>query len=634
MWSFKRVVAIAAIGAATTAVGLFIRFRIGPPTIEPTPSQTDSSDITIYESPFLNTRPNVQYVGDAACVDCHQDIARHYSRHPMGRSAAETTPTLLREFAGNSGIQIERDGLTYRVLEREGKVWHRVERTDAAGKVVAVTEFPVAYEIGSGTRGKTYLVEREGRLFQSPISWYSEQKVWDLSPGYNTDLNFNRVIGTHCLFCHVNRTAHMEETLNSYRSPIFHGLAIGCERCHGPGEIHVRRRESGERVGTPDYSIVNPKHLEPTLAEAVCQQCHLQGERRVVPRGRSMTDFRPGLPLEKFVTNFMHKPELRASFRSVGQVEQMHMSRCYQGSDGKLQCTSCHDPHRRPDATERVAWYREACRKCHDRQGCRVPEPERRTQSPRDSCIDCHMSKDGSSNIPHTAVTDHRILRRPERATPPPARVLQPNEIPLEPFGQQGKDLSESQLRDLGIVLAEISENQPTAGPTLARLAMPLLETALKNHSDDPVAWHARGLALRQIGLTADALQAFERVLAQQPNNERTLLQAAEAATSLGRFDEAIDYWKRATHINPVMPGYYLSLARLHAQKREWSLALAAAEQAIRLESINLDARMLRITALVRLGQRDKAQNEFDTILSMRPKNEADLRRAFNALLR
>lgn len=587
-----------------------------------------------YPTPFTNVRPDVQYVGDAACIDCHADISRHYAQHPMGRSAAETTPQQLREVAGAGGVRLERDGLIYRVFERDNQVWHSVERHDAEGKAVAVAEFHARFEIGSGTRGKTYLVERDGRLFQSPISWYSNERVWDLSPGYNTELNFNRVIGTHCLFCHANRTEHIEDTLNSYRPPIFQGLAIGCERCHGPGEQHVRLRESGERVMSPDYSIVNPKHLEPRLSEAICQQCHLQGERRVLPRGRSMDDFRPGLPLELFVTNFMHKPELRASFRSVGQVEQMHLSRCFQGSGGAMQCTTCHDPHRRPDPSERVAWYRDACLRCHQDRGCSLAEERRRERSIQDSCIDCHMSKDGSTNIPHTAVTDHRILREPEKAAPPPPRILQPNEIPLEPFGDQGQPLSDSLRRDLGVVLAEISETQPTAGPTLARLAMPLLDAALETHADDHVARHAKGLALRQLNLNAEALRQFEQVLAAKPNAERTLLQAAEVATALGRSDEAIGYWQRAIDINPVMPGYHLSMGRLRAQRREWSQALAAADRALQLEPVNIDAWMIRITALVRTGRDQEAAKEFDRLLSTRPKNEAELRRAFNALIR
>src|SRR5262249_4917805 len=45
-------------------------------------------------------------------------------------------------------------------------------------------------------------------------------------------------------------------------------------------------------------------------------------------------------------------------------------------------------------------------------RGCSKPLPERRQTSPRDSCIDCHMPRYTSSDIAHTASTDHRIVRR------------------------------------------------------------------------------------------------------------------------------------------------------------------------------------------------------------------------------
>ena len=38
------------------------------------------------QSPWLNTRPGVEYVGDAVCARCHPDIAETFRRHPMGRS--------------------------------------------------------------------------------------------------------------------------------------------------------------------------------------------------------------------------------------------------------------------------------------------------------------------------------------------------------------------------------------------------------------------------------------------------------------------------------------------------------------------------------------------------------------------
>src|SRR5712691_10215802 len=38
---------------------------------------------------YRNTRPGVQYVGDANCASCHPDQAESYRQHPMGRSFAQ-----------------------------------------------------------------------------------------------------------------------------------------------------------------------------------------------------------------------------------------------------------------------------------------------------------------------------------------------------------------------------------------------------------------------------------------------------------------------------------------------------------------------------------------------------------------
>src|SRR5262245_49092628 len=39
-----------------------------------------------YAGPFQNIHPEVKYVGDAKCAECHEPIAEKFHRHPMGRS--------------------------------------------------------------------------------------------------------------------------------------------------------------------------------------------------------------------------------------------------------------------------------------------------------------------------------------------------------------------------------------------------------------------------------------------------------------------------------------------------------------------------------------------------------------------
>src|SRR5262249_42976841 len=157
---------------------------------------------------------------------------------------------------------------------RDGRVFHQETRRDAAGHVVARTEAEARYAIGSGTAGVAFVVERDGSLYQSPLAWYSGKQAWELAPGYRTQkLQFDQPITLDCLFCHTNRVE-----LVAGKPPRFHGLTIGCERCHGPGELHVRRPE---RIDGADLSIVNPATLESlSQRDAVCEQCHLQGTER------------------------------------------------------------------------------------------------------------------------------------------------------------------------------------------------------------------------------------------------------------------------------------------------------------------------------------------------------------------
>jgi hypothetical protein len=358
-------------------------------------------------SPKPNLGSGNAYVGDAACSRCHPDIAETFARHPMGRSMADAAEVMPEV----EGIVFEVGNLVYSIERRDGRVFHREAKRDEAGRTITATEAEVRYALGSGTRGFAFLVERDGGLFQSPIAWYSEARRWDLAPTYHAkNLHFDRPITLDCLFCHTNRVEWAEG-----RPPVFLGLTIGCERCHGPGQRHA----SGERTGGEEPTIVNPADLEPVaLREAVCEQCHWLGfERRALP-GVSPFDYRPGLPLQSFLQIV---PEAVAAqgqpFRAVGHVEQLRQSRCHQGSGGWLGCVSCHDPHHRPDPEQRATYYRDRCLRCHEDGHCSLSAAERRARGGND-CAGCHMPKLPTSDIAHTSQTLHTIIR-PTAGVPP-----------------------------------------------------------------------------------------------------------------------------------------------------------------------------------------------------------------------
>ena len=129
----------------------------------------------------------------------------------------------------------------------------------------------------------------------SPLNWYSSSGEWDLAPSYDRDdaRRFSRRATDDCLGCHTGRIAALAHSVDRYEGRPFHEVAIGCERCHGPGLSHVEFQLAGNAESEKIVPIVNPASLDPAERESVCYQCHLQAERVSRP-GRSDLDFRPG----------------------------------------------------------------------------------------------------------------------------------------------------------------------------------------------------------------------------------------------------------------------------------------------------------------------------------------------------
>jgi hypothetical protein len=600
--------------AALTAIGAWAVWsgwlrRAAPPAV--------ADPRATFDTPYLNVRPEVGYTGDEACVRCHPDLTASYRHHPMSRSLAPVAAALPRERYDPAGHNpLTAGGFVYQVEQRQGRVFHREIRRNSRGEAVTDLATEIHYTVGSGSRARSYLVERDGSLFQSPLTWYSEPQIWDLSPGYDLrNWHFGRPILVECLFCHTNYVEADRSATNRYRPPVFRGYAIGCERCHGPGELHVRRREQNEAVSGVDYTIVNPRDLQPALREAVCQQCHLKGQGRTVRRRREAFDFRPGLPLELFWTTFVKSADSPGAAKT-DHVEQMHASRCFQASGGKLGCVSCHNPHAWPQADQRVAYYRGRCLACHQDQGCSLPLAVRKQRSKDDDCTACHMARGPSTTIVHTAVTDHRIPREAAGgapAAPGGAKPLPSGEIHLVPFHRADHTPGADELaRDLGVALMK-------AGPEFsaeaaARQAAALLAGAVQTWPEDLPAGDALGRALWVEGRREEALAAFQAVLARAPQQEFTLVNAAKAAASLKRLDEAIDYMVRANGINPGVWEHHSNLARLYEETQQWGKAMAECQRALELNPAAVAARQLLRRCYLRRGDTDRAQVEADIL--------------------
>ncbi len=613
-------------------------------------------DELVRASAYRNVRPGVKYVADAACADCHVEIAEAYATHPMGRSLGPSGAMKpIERFTAEARHPLKLNDFVYEVRRDGDRQFHRETRLSPQGEEALTIEFEAAYAVGSGRTGRSYIVERDGHLFMSPLTWYAEHG-WDLSPGYEVNnSHFNRPVVAECLFCHANQAHHVAGTLNEYQSPAFSGHAIGCQRCHGPGQLHVAAQLAGTADDERDLTIVNPADLTPALRESVCQQCHLGGLVRVETRGRRREDFRPGLPWHAVEAVYLaadanaladgaskgNEPT-RDNDRFVGHVEQMHMSGCYVGSGGKLGCISCHDPHRLPAESEKLQFYRQRCLQCHGEADCGLPLADRRQQQADDSCHACHMPQ-AETQIRHAAATDHRIPRLanapPRRPATSPAPAWSPLvefqslTAPGDPAESETTGLASKQShadgdRDLSVALVRAMDRHPEViNRELLPRMLGLLEQAVNRDPTDVPARDAYAFALARTGDLASALREMENVLDRDPKNETQLAVTASMLMNAQDWATAATLWERAREVNPWIVRYWSELALCYARLGRWPDCARICEQAIERFPDSFGARQLLIESHLVSQRAAEAERQYKRMIELNPPKVDSVRR-------
>lgn len=323
---------------------------------------------------------------DDQCADCHPDVVDAWRASPMGRSLAAAP------FAAPSGLphsqRHPQSGVEYTAQARPGSLTVTGRAGEATGTRAAT------HVMGSGMHTQSFLWrDAAGAHRVLPLTWYSQAKRWDLTPGYAVAgyPGFERPVKAECLSCHGAVSAIAGEDDGRYAQPL---RPIGCSRCHGDPRAHVKGRLAGE--ATP---LLVPTRLPPEREAAICETCHLQGAVRIPRPGKTWAHAAPGQAPGEAIATFVRQAPGSATIASHG--ERLRRSAC-KPAEGPLLCTTCHAPHAKAPR-DRAA----ACRDCHAKgKACTGPVAP--------DCVRCHMARVGTADIPHVSITDHFIRVRPE----------------------------------------------------------------------------------------------------------------------------------------------------------------------------------------------------------------------------
>jgi len=300
----------------------------------------------------------------------------------MGRALALSGANpVLKE---NPKLTVRKGPYTYTVET------HGDESTYSVSDGTRTISVPIHWNFGAGAQ--TWVLERDGRQYESAVSYYPSIPGLDFTTG-DEDLkprNLEEAIGREielretkvCFGCHTsNAVTNGKMTYDSLRP------GVTCEHCHAGTTTHLTDSFNGDFDSAPPQL----RKLSSEDISNFCGQCHRTWETVVRNHWRG---------------------ELTVRF----QPYRLANSKCFDGADARISCIACHDPHQ--DVVRQDASYDTKCMACHstsrDRPtlstsgATKVQTQAKVCPRAKSECVSCHMPKVKLPNG-HMTFTDHQI---------------------------------------------------------------------------------------------------------------------------------------------------------------------------------------------------------------------------------
>ena len=319
--------------------------------------------------------------GQAACAKCHTEA----------RSQPSTNMARALETVAHCRILIDHPLLT----ATYGRFSYRIERKGDQS-LYSVTDgkttvtMPIRWALGaSSAMGQTYILENNGELYESRISWFRELNGLGPTLGGGNSLpeDLNEAAGRlmshddklRCFGCHATNAAQRSELTLDKMSP-----GVQCAHCHKATEAHLAAMGRGSGKPAIPAGLADLHDLSTEQAANFCGQCHRTWAEIAMQKNPSIANVR-------------------------FQPYRLTESKCYDPDDARISCLACHDPH--VEARGQSVDYDAKCQACHGggksaARACTVS---------KNNCVTCHMPK---IDLPgaHYKFSDHRF------------RIVKPNE--------------------------------------------------------------------------------------------------------------------------------------------------------------------------------------------------------------
>ncbi len=305
------------------------------------------------------------------CAQCHSEAL----------SQRATNMAHALETVERSKILIDHPLLS----ANNGRYFYKIERkgdqslysvTDGITTII----MPIRWAMGASSAiGQTYILEKDGQLYESRMSWF--QQLHGLGPTLGSagvlPADLHEAAGrlmSHgdklaCFGCHASNAAHGDQLTLDKMIP-----GVQCGHCHQEVEAHLASmlEKSGKPIFPPKLSKLSTEEMS-----NFCGQCHRTWAEIAMQGNPS-------------IANIRFQP-----YRLTG-------SKCYDPDDARISCVACHNPHE--EVSAKAEDYDAKCQACHaggkaKANACPVSKSK---------CVTCHMPK---IELPggHYKFSDHHI---------------------------------------------------------------------------------------------------------------------------------------------------------------------------------------------------------------------------------
>jgi tetratricopeptide (TPR) repeat protein len=333
------------------------------------------------------------YVGMAACSKCHAEIHRQWTH---SRHSKMVQPATKESVQGDfKRAQVKLRGENYGLREHDGAYY--ITESYLTGKP---QEHRVEYTLGN-RRIQHYLTTLgDGKVIVLPPSWDITRKGWfhnlDIADPDEVEGVQVQVWNKQCYSCHVSQQEkNFDVEKNEYKTAWL-DFGTNCERCHGPGSVHVARYSAPNPQRAQD--MVVQTRLDATRNTMVCAQCH--SFRDTFAKGFSAGEdyYNYFMPILQYNQPRDKDPAYWADGRTrrfSNDAYGLWQSECF--LKGGATCVSCHssvhevdierNPQLRPTANA-------LCTRCHVQIGEKISaHTHHAAGSTGSSCVECHMPR-------------------------------------------------------------------------------------------------------------------------------------------------------------------------------------------------------------------------------------------------